>query len=366
MKIVCITYTRKAQFNEPKAWLHRVRGYIGILEALSQKHEVVSIDRINYTGNIRLNGVDHVFPEAGASRLSAAWRLNRYAAAFHPDIVLIQGMIFPLQTILLRLQLGHKVRIILQNHAEKPGRRRRKLFQQLADPVVDAYLFAAKEMGNDLVNERIIRHPAKIHQVMEPSSVFQPQDQPSARAHLNLDPDTTTFLWVGRLDTNKDPLTVVKAFLQFIQTHPARLYMIFHTNELQPQIEKLLDENPAGKNHVFLIGEKPHDDMQDWYSASDYVISGSHYEGSGVAICEAMSCGCIPILTDILSFRMMTDNGNCGILYPAGDSNALTSALKKIMERNKQEQRQKVLNRYNKELSFQAIADAIHEIASGL
>ena len=72
MKFVCITYTRKAQFNEPFVWLQRVRAYVGLLEALAQNHEVVSIDRINYTGSLTVKGVQHLFPDAGHHRLSAA------------------------------------------------------------------------------------------------------------------------------------------------------------------------------------------------------------------------------------------------------------------------------------------------------
>ncbi|WP_431210730.1 glycosyltransferase family 4 protein [Puia sp. P3] len=315
MQFVCITYTRKAQFSDPKAWLHRIRGYTGLLEALAQKDKVVSIDRINYTGDITAGNVRHIFPDTGTNRLSSAWRLNRLARRLDPDIVLIQGMIFPIQTILLRLQLPRHTKIIIQNHAERPGAGRRKFLQRLADPAIDAYLFTAKEMGDDWLLQRIIRKPQKIRQVMEASSVFSIGDTRDARTRLGID-GAPLFLWVGRLDQNKDPLTVINAFLIFSQQQPqARLYMLFHTRDLLPEIENLLNSNPGGKEKIVLIGEK-HEEMEDWFHAADYIISGSHYEGSGVAVCEAMSCGCIPILTDILSFRMMTGNGACGILYP--------------------------------------------------
>src|ERR1700756_818137 len=67
MKFVSITYTRKAQYSDPMAWLHRVRAYIGLLEALAQKDTVISIDRINYTGDITVNNVRHIFPDTGGS-----------------------------------------------------------------------------------------------------------------------------------------------------------------------------------------------------------------------------------------------------------------------------------------------------------
>lgn len=366
MQFVSITYTRKAQFNDPMAWLHRVRGYAGLLEALAQKDAVISIDRINYTGDVTVGNVRHIFPDTGTSRLSSAWRLNRLARRLNPDIVLIQGMIFPIQTILLRLQLGRRTKIIVQNHAEKAGTGRLKLMQRLADPVVDAYLFTAKEMGDEWLKQSIIRQPQKIREVMEASSVFSPGDPLLARTHLNID-GTPLFLWVGRLDNNKDPLTVITAFLNFTEQSPgARLYMLFHTRDLLPNIEALLNTTPRAREKVFLIGQKSHDEIQDWFHAADYIISGSHYEGGGIAVCEAMSCGCIPILTDILSFRMMTGNGACGILYTPGDSAALTNALHQITSKPIQEEKEKTIRQFKKQLSFEAIAATIHDIAASL
>jgi glycosyltransferase involved in cell wall biosynthesis len=366
MNFISITYTQKPDFDQPLAWLHRVRAYIGILEALSQSYSVISIDRINYQGDLFRNGVQHHFPDFGEGRFSAALKLNRRAGRMMPDIVLVQGMIFPLQVILLRIQLGRKVKILVQNHAERPGRRHHRLLQTIADLFIDAYLFTAKEMGADWVRKHIIRRPEKIRQVMEASSVFSPGDSRTARTRLGVTGDPV-FLWVGRLNDNKDPLTVVKAFLSFADRHStARLYMLFHSRELQPDIEDLLDATPGGREKIVLVGEKTHTEMEEWYHAADYIISGSHYEGSGIAVCEAMSCGCIPVLTDILSFRMMTGDGACGILYPAGNAGALALALEQITAENTTIERQRVLQQFRKELSFGAIADRIQAIAASL
>jgi glycosyltransferase involved in cell wall biosynthesis len=310
--------------------------------------------------------VQHHFPGFGGNWFSAAWKLNRYAKSLKPDVVLVQGMLFPLQVILLKIQLRSGAKIIVQNHAEGPGRRHRRFFQQLADPFIDAYLFTAKEMGEDWVRKYIIRRPGKIREVMEASSVFQQMDRDEARKKKGIK-DNPVFLWVGRLDQNKDPLTVLRAFLKFRSSQPASpLYMIFHTSELLAEIEELLDQTPGGRESVTLIGEQPHEEMNNWYNAADFILSGSHYEGSGIAVCEAMSCGCIPVLTNILSFRMMTADGSCGVLYEAGDERSLLSALKHTSQMNLEKEREKVLRQFQTALSFEAIAHQIGEIAVSL
>jgi glycosyltransferase involved in cell wall biosynthesis len=128
---------------------------------------------------------------------------------------------------------------------------------------------------------------------------------------------------------------VVKAFLAFAEVNPdTRLYMIYHTDELLNDIKALQTDA------IKLIGKVPHDDLLYWFNSVDFIVSGSHYEGSGAAICEAMSCGCIPVVTDILSFRMITDNGNCGILYPPGNEQAMLSALNQTLKWMWKEKRQ--------------------------
>src|SRR6202000_102264 len=147
---------------------------------------------------------------------------------------------------------------------------------------------------------------------MDASSLFKPMPRGEAAALTGVT-GSPAFLWVGRLDENKDPLTVVRAFLQFAAIRPgARLFMIFHTRELLEAIEGLLGDEPGDRKSIVLVGEKRHEEMEAWYNSSDYIVSGSHYEGGGSAVCEAMSCGCIPVLTDILSFRKMTGHGACG------------------------------------------------------
>jgi len=45
---------------------------------------------------------------------------NNYVKKLNPNVVIVHGMRSPWQVILLRWQLGNKVMIILQNHAERP------------------------------------------------------------------------------------------------------------------------------------------------------------------------------------------------------------------------------------------------------
>lgn len=364
MKYVSVSYTAVKDFDTPESWLKRIEGYMGILENLAKENPVHHINQINYEGEFYHYGVHHHFVNFRENALFPI-RLHRLVKRLDPDVVIVQGLHHPVQVTQLRLWLNSKARIIAHHHAELPFKGIKKYAQMLADRYIDAYLFASLNIGREWVKKGNLASPEKIHEVMEVSSNFHRVDKTSAKQHTNVSGEVV-FLWVGRLNKNKDPLTVIRAFLKYLEINPgARLYMIYHTGELLGEIATVLNSDPS-KDSVILIGQVPHDELLYWFNSADFFISGSHYEGSGTAVCEAMSCGCIPVVTDIFSFRTITDNGKCGLLYEPGHETALLAALIQTRSLNVPEKQLRALNQFHDRLSFPAIANEIHKIASSL
>ncbi len=362
MKFVFASYVLTREFDHPELWLNRIRAYSGLLESLGINNEIISIEQINYEGEYYKSNVHYRFIRLSRLGRYFPLKLHRIIKDQRPDVIVIQGLHFPLQVIQLRLLLGSKVKIIVQNHAEKPFKGIKKYWQRWASNCINAYLFASRDMGLDWVKKGNLKSPAKIHEVMELSSVFFPVDKETALTKTQIK-GNHAFLWVGRLNANKDPLNVIRAFLKYTELLPsATLYMIYHTDELLPDILSLLKDHPR-KNAIVLIGKVPNDELLYWYNSVDFIISGSHYEGSGTAICEAMSCGCIPVVTDIFSFRMITNNGQCGILYEAGNEAALLNALIQTQQIDIHKKRKTSLDYFKSNLSFNAIALRIQAIA---
>jgi len=365
MKFVFASYVYTKEFNDPGLWLKRINIYTGIQAALSKNNEVISIEQIDSEGNYVKDGVHYEFIKLSAFERIVPLKLHRYILSHNPDVIVIQGLHFPLQLIQLGILNRKKIKIIVHHHAEKPFMGFKKHIQRIADYFVDAYLFASRPMGLDWVNKGNLASPGKIHEVMEVSSFFHPIDKATARFKTGVN-GSPVFLWVGRLNENKDPLTIIKAFLKFAVMYPeVRLYMIYQTDELLNEIKQLLNESPQG-NQIILVGKILHDGLLYWFNSAGFLLSGSHYEGSGTAVCEAMACGCVPVVTDIDSFRMITDNGRCGLLYNVGDENDLLGALIKTQKMDLKEKQKNCLDYFKLNLSFEAIASRIQEIAAGL
>ena len=361
MKFIFTSYASSPEFSQPEAWLKRIAGYTGILENLGRHHTVIGIERINYEGEYKQNAVQYFFVRLKKRTVRFPFRMHRMIKTLQPDVVFINGLIFPLQVIQLRLKLGKKAKIIIIHRSEKPFKGIKKYLQKLADKFVNAYLFTSSGFEEQWIENGNIDQ-RKIHEVMHASSVFCPADKNAARQGLSID-GSPVFVWVGRLDANKDPLTVIKGFTNFLEFRPsAKLYMIYHTEELLHEVNELIRQDEKAMQAISLVGKIPHLQLQSWYSSADFIISGSHYEGGGIAVCEAMSCGCVPVVTDIISFRKMTGPGKCGLLYEPGNEKALLKILLQTVELDIEEEKRKTLQQFKEELSFEAIAKKINKV----
>lgn len=361
-----VSYYYIPGFNTPESWVKTTAIYDGFLKQLSMDNTVNCINQIDYTGRYTRNGINYHFVDFHKKKTHFPYKINAYIKKLNPDVVVVHGMHNPLEVMQLRLILKAQTRIIIQHHAEQPFKGVKKYVQRTASRFADAYLFASKPMGINWYHKGNLASANKVYEVMEVSSVFGPVNRAAALSKTGAT-GQPVFLWVGRLNANKDPLTVVKSFLKYLELRPqAKLYMIYHTEELLPDMRHTLSANPCYQNNVVLIGKVPHHELLYWYNSADIFISASHYEGSGTALVEAMSCGCVPLVTDIDAFRMITDNGSCGFLYEAGNEEMLLQTLQQIHKTDLQAKRKQSMDYYNTTLSFKAIAGRFKAIAVGL
>lgn len=360
MRVLHLSYSRNS-YSSPDKWLERINFFTGILEKMTPYCSVSNISIINYSGHWERKGVDYHFLKLNRLQILFPVQLHLYIKKhIQPDVVVVHGLLFPFQTLILKWQLGKRVKIVAQHHAEQPFRGIRKYLQKIADRCIELYFFASAEFGERWHLEGIIKDKKKIKEVMEVSSLFYPIERAIAQHKTNIRGENI-YLWVGRLDANKDPLLVIRAFIRLAQSQKtAKLFLIFQEEHLLSQIQEIIDNSPEALAAITLVGKVDHQALLYWYNSADFIISTSHYEGSGVAVCEAMSCGCIPILTDIPSFRMMTRHGAFGFLFEPGNEAELFSVLEKSIYLGRSAERRKVLSFFNQKLSFEAIAKTIY------
>lgn len=366
IKLVDVTYYTHLEYHKPEQVLEKHHLVTRYAEFLRNKMQVQFVKHAGFEGFSLHNGLLYQFFRGINKFRYLPFKANRFISNQHPDVVLVQGLVFPVQVILLRIQCQRNCKIVVQHHGELPFKGIKLAFQKLASKCVDAYLFTSAGNAEIWKQKGVISQRQPIFEVLEASTDFLAQDKWESRKKLNIHAKGNLFLWVGRLNVNKSPLTILKAFAQYLHFKPlSRLYMIYQTSEQLDEIQQLLWADARLESAVYLIGQVPNDKLQLWFSAADYYLSGSFKEGSGYALIEAMACGCISVVTDIPPFRKITENGKYGYLYRAGDEWALYKTLCDL-EQPSHISPQYVIRHFNQDLSFNRIADDVYETCCSL
>jgi len=354
MRIVHLSYAPITD-DDPEKWLKRINFFVSLVEEMAKHADIKSVHCIRYTGQLKRNGVEYHFLKFDRLQTIFPLNLHRYIVKLKPDVIIVHGFNFPLQILLLHRSVK-SAKIIIQHHSERPLRHVKGFLQRLVDRFASAYFFPSLEQAKLWVEVKQIGSISKVCEVTEVPSVFYPVDREIAKGVTKVS-SSKTYIWVGRFDTNKDPLTLIKGFIEFARTvQDANLYVIYQSTELIEEVQLILNNAMDLSGRIILVGKVQHDDLLYWYNSADFIISTSHYEGMGVAVCEGMSCGCIPILADIPSFRAMTGDGECGALFSPGNVDDMKAKLIYSDTIKVAEERKKVLERYQRNMSAKAIS----------
>ena len=253
---------------------------------------------------------------------------------------------------------------MVQNHSPDGAVGRAPWFRLLGRATrgaVDAFLFAAAEHADAWRQAGFIAPRQATHQVMEASTPLRPVERAAARDETGMR-GSPAVLWVGRLNANKDPLTVLDGFERSLARLPdATLTMIYSTEELLAAVRQRVEGAPALRARVQLVGAVPRDRMAIYFSAADLFAAGSHHEGSGYALMEACACGAVPVVTDIPTFRLLS-GGASGAFWPPGDAAAFARALTEVAARDLDVERARLAVHFANQLSWDAVGRRALEI----
>jgi glycosyltransferase involved in cell wall biosynthesis len=154
--------------------------------------------------------------------------------------------------------------------------------------------------------------------------------------HPWLDPGAPpVILAAGRLAPQKDYPTLLRAFHLVRAQRPCRL-VILGDGPLWPELRQMARELPSIGTYrpaldIAFAGHA-HNPFAYMARASCFVLS-SAWEGFGLVLAEALSCGCPVVSTDCRSGpREILDGGRYGRLAPVGDVEALAEAIEATLD----------------------------------
>jgi glycosyltransferase involved in cell wall biosynthesis len=275
-----------------------------------------------------------------------------------PDVVHVNGLLFPELIRGVRAALPARTALVVQDHggfdpAAASALARAWIRRGLA--AADAVLVSSPGQADTIRRRGLTPRETMVADVMESSTSLGPVPRREARLALGMT-GTPALLWVGRLNGNKDPITVLRGAAEWFRAWPtATLTMVFQSGDLAGSVQKLIASTPELTGRIALVGAVPNERLAEYYSAADLFVLGSHYEGSGYAAIEALACGAAPVITDIAPFRALTHNGSVGTLWEAGNPSAFAAALSRVMARPRADQRETARNLFERAFSWPVI-----------
>jgi glycosyltransferase involved in cell wall biosynthesis len=366
LRIVILNDVFDARDATPDAVLDRYTTLTGWANAIhAQGADVLVCQRFHDNARLTLSDVSYqFFADRAGPRPSLSFGGNRQAQhaarSFNPNVAHVNGMDYPRAIRRLRAALPATTALIVQDHGGfEPCRLSwfRKAWIRRGLNAADALLAATLAQARDFRASGLVPESTAIRDVMEASTNLRSQRPRVRDGRLNV-------LWVGRLNANKDPLTVLTGFAAFATARRnATLKFVYGTTELEAALREAIRRHPFLHDRVQLTGAVSHELLADIYGEADLFVLGSHREGSGYAVLEAMACGVVPVLTNIPSFRGLTDGGRVGELWDIGNPESLAAALLRVTDGETLESKSEACrSRFESCFSWNAIGTRAMEI----
>ena len=135
-------------------------------------------------------------------------------------------------------------------------------------------------------------------------------------------------LFVGRVEPRKNPVRILEAFAQFHQQvgEPFRLVMAGDKTWSASEVDAAIARLGLGP-HVSELGYVTFEQLVHLYAAADMLVYPSLWEGFGLPIIEAMSCG-TPVVTANISAMPEIAGGAALLVDPTSPSDIAGAMLR--------------------------------------
>ncbi len=314
-------------------------GVVNLINHMPQhawRHAVVSLTDIDpaFAARIRRDDVPlvalHKPPGQGLWQL---FRWRRALRELRPDIVHTRNLA-ALEAQLPAFLAGVKGRV----HGEH-GRdvedlhgtsRKHRLMRRVYLPLVHQVIALGQELTQYARHQAGVA-PSRLHTIYNgvDTERFAPATQARALPGFPFNgPGLFVAGTVGRMQTVKAQPLLARAFVLALQAQPglaARLRLVMvGGGPLQAECEAILRD--GGVAHLaWLPGERA--DVPDVMRALNCFVLPSLAEGISNTILEAMACGLPVVATAVGANAELVDDGQTGLVVPAGDAEALARAL---------------------------------------
>lgn len=168
-----------------------------------------------------------------------------------------------------------------------------------------------------------------IHNPVVTQDLLESARTPVAEPWFNEAASTPVVLNVGRLEQQKDQLTLVSAFEQ-VRTHRSCRLVLIGEGRDRRRIEARIAQSPF-RGDIALLGHR--DNPYAYMARASIFVLSSLWEGFGNVLVEAMACGIPVVSTDCPHGpREILEDGRLGLLVAPQDPDAMADAIIRTLD----------------------------------
>lgn len=153
-------------------------------------------------------------------------------------------------------------------------------------------------------------------------------ERKNVRKELKIADDAMVICLIGRITQQKDPLGLIKAFKNIVESNPKAVLLIVGDGEIKEAAMQLALELKIEKSVVF---ENFRNDIPDVLYSSDIYCLPSLWEGFPIGLLEAMAMGKPVIATKVDGSVEIIEDGKNGFIIEPQNKHALIEALNKLI-----------------------------------
>lgn len=275
----------------------------------------------------------------------------------HPDVVHVHGT-GALSAAIYSAVKGHGIPVLLTIHGllrvEKQNKLKlaekrpwklkalaKAIYQFVRQGRVECNLLESAGMAIvdtgyllDALQTYPVRHLPQLHVIPQGANEkYYPKDIDANWCSIDEHWCSKTILCVGTFSQRKSQLELIRAF-ELLRSHgvEARLELCGIVAE-QPYFEKVRTavEASAFKSDIAIFENLAQEELMEHYKHAHIFALHSQEESQGIVFAEAMAMGLPVVSTLVGGIPYVVHDGECGLLSPYGDVEAMAHSLEKMM-----------------------------------
>lgn len=156
------------------------------------------------------------------------------------------------------------------------------------------------------------------------------------------------ILFVGRLDEQKDPMTILRVANNIVKFYPKIIFTLVGDGEYMEDCKRYISDNKL-KQNIYLEGWQSN--VSKYYASHDIFFAPSIFESFGLMFVEAGYYKLPIVATNVEGIPEVVKDGECGFLSNPRDELAMTNNIIRLIE-NKNLREQMGLQSYNRAVNM--------------